>query len=153
MAASSKPTMSMITAIRDYVTKMVTDVAGMKVLVMDAETTGIVSMVYTQTQILQVRTCVRAAFPCATNPCLRAITARGVSHRCHREGAHRQDAAPEGGVLCASDAREHPAAAGARRATAALSLCASARSPLPCRVCRRSSRSQSTASTTSSLPT
>ncbi len=47
----------MITAIRDYITKMVTDVQGMKVLVMDAETTGIVSMVYTQTQILQVRTC------------------------------------------------------------------------------------------------
>ncbi len=56
MAASSKQPLSMITAIRDYVTKMVTDVAGMKVLVMDAETTGIVSMVYTQTQILQVRT-------------------------------------------------------------------------------------------------
>mmetsp|Transcript_29643 Transcript_29643/g.75321 ORF Transcript_29643/g.75321 Transcript_29643/m.75321 type:complete len:637 (-) Transcript_29643:127-2037(-) len=53
MAASSKQPLSMITAIRDYVTKMVTDVAGMKVLVMDAETTGIVSMVYTQTQILQ----------------------------------------------------------------------------------------------------
>ena len=127
MAASSKPTMSMITAIRDYVTKMVTDVAGMKVLVMDAETTGIVSMVYTQTQILQVRTCVRAAFPCATNPCLRAITARGVSHRCHREGAHRQDAAPEGGVLCAPDGREHPTAAGTRCATAALPRGASAR--------------------------
>ena len=79
MAASSKP-LSMITAIRDYVTKMVTDVSGMKVLVMDAETTGIVSMVYTQTQILQVRTCARAAFPCATDPCLCAITARGLSH-------------------------------------------------------------------------
>ena len=36
MAASSKQPLSMITAIRDYVTKMVTDVAGMKVLVMDA---------------------------------------------------------------------------------------------------------------------
>ena len=126
-ASSSAKPLSMITAIRDYVTKMVTDVAGMKVLVMDAETTGIVSMVYTQTQILQVRTCVRAAFPCATDPCLRAITARGVSHRRYREGTHRQDAAPEGGVLCASDAREHPAAAGARRATAALPVCASAR--------------------------
>ena len=52
MGSSTKP-LSMITAIRDYVTKMVTDVSGMKVLVMDAETTGIVSMVYTQTQILQ----------------------------------------------------------------------------------------------------
>ena len=32
---------------------MASDVSGMKVLVMDAETTGNVSMVYTQTQILQ----------------------------------------------------------------------------------------------------
>ena len=44
---------SIIQALRDYVTKMVADVSGMKVLVMDSETTGIVSMVYTQTQILQ----------------------------------------------------------------------------------------------------
>jgi len=35
------------------VARMVTDVAGMKVLIMDQETTGIVSMVYTKTQILQ----------------------------------------------------------------------------------------------------
>ena len=68
----------MITAIRDYVTKMVTDVAGMKVLVMDAETTGIVSMVYTQTQILQVRLYARRRFLALTS--LRALTARGVSH-------------------------------------------------------------------------
>ena len=53
MASSSKP-LSMIAAVREYVTKMVTEVQGMKVLVMDSETTGIVSMVYTQTQILQV---------------------------------------------------------------------------------------------------
>ena len=43
----------MIHAVRDYVSRMASDVSGMKVLVMDAETTGIVSMVYTQTQILQ----------------------------------------------------------------------------------------------------
>ena len=46
--------LSMISAARDYVARMVTDVAGMKVLIMDQETTGIVSMVYTKTQILQV---------------------------------------------------------------------------------------------------
>lgn len=43
----------MVAAVRDYVTKMVSDVHGMKVLIMDAETTQIVSLVYTQTQILQ----------------------------------------------------------------------------------------------------
>ena len=58
MAASSsqqarKPTVSCIQSVRDYVSRMASDVSGMKVLVMDAETTGIVSMVYTQTQILQ----------------------------------------------------------------------------------------------------
>lgn len=57
MAASSsaarKPTISCIQSVRDYVSRMASDVSGMKVLVMDAETTGIVSMVYTQTQILQ----------------------------------------------------------------------------------------------------
>ena len=47
--------LSVVQAVRDYVSKMVSDVGGMKVLVMDADTTGIVSMVYTQTQILQVR--------------------------------------------------------------------------------------------------
>jgi vacuolar protein sorting-associated protein 45 len=43
----------LIDVVRDYVAHMVTNVNGMKVLVMDAETTGVVSMVYTQTQILQ----------------------------------------------------------------------------------------------------
>ena len=42
-----------IQTIRDYVSRMCTDVPGMKVLVMDTETTGIVSMVFTQTQVLQ----------------------------------------------------------------------------------------------------
>ena len=62
MASSSrvgapKVSLSVIQTVRDYVTKMASDpiVSGMKVLVMDTETTGIVSMVYTQTQILQVR--------------------------------------------------------------------------------------------------
>ena len=47
-----RSTVSCIQAVRDYITKMASE-TGMKVLVMDAETTGIVSMVYTQTQILQ----------------------------------------------------------------------------------------------------
>lgn len=45
--------LSVTKAARDYVSRMVTDVAGMKVLVMDSETTGFVSIVYTKTQILQ----------------------------------------------------------------------------------------------------
>jgi len=54
MAASSRAAKSsVIQSVRDYVSRMASDVSGMKVLVMDAETTGIVSMVYTQTQILQ----------------------------------------------------------------------------------------------------
>lgn len=40
-------------AIRDYVTKMITDTPGMKVLLLDEETTPIVSLVYTQSEILQ----------------------------------------------------------------------------------------------------
>ena len=53
-ASSSKRTgTSVVQSVRDYVSRMATDVSGMKVLVMDAETTGMVSMVYTQTQILQ----------------------------------------------------------------------------------------------------
>ena len=51
----AKQSVCVIQATREYVARMATDVVGMKVLVMDAETTGIVSMVYTQTQILQAR--------------------------------------------------------------------------------------------------
>ena len=55
MASTSrgKNSLSLIQSVRDYVSRMASDVSGMKVLVMDAETTGMVSMVYTQTQILQ----------------------------------------------------------------------------------------------------
>ena len=53
MQASARVGKSVIGAVRDYVSRMVSDVPGMKVLVMDHCTTGIVSMVYTQTQILQ----------------------------------------------------------------------------------------------------
>lgn len=41
------------TVVRDYVTRVVTAVSGMKALVLDRETTAIVSMVSTQSQILQ----------------------------------------------------------------------------------------------------
>ncbi|KAL6067570.1 vacuolar protein sorting-associated protein 45 [Balamuthia mandrillaris] len=45
--------MNVVQAIQDYITKMVESVSGMKVLVMDKETTGIVSLVYSQSQMLQ----------------------------------------------------------------------------------------------------
>lgn len=46
--------MNTITAVKQYVTKMVEDSgSGMKVLLLDKETTGIVSMVYSQSEILQ----------------------------------------------------------------------------------------------------
>ena len=52
--STSKASMSCIQSVRDYISRMASEVSGMKVLIMDQETTGIVSMVYTQTQILQV---------------------------------------------------------------------------------------------------
>ncbi|XP_020600895.1 vacuolar protein sorting-associated protein 45-like [Orbicella faveolata] len=46
--------MNVILAVKQYVTKMIEDSGpGMKVLLMDKETTGIVSMVYTQSEVLQ----------------------------------------------------------------------------------------------------
>jgi len=45
--------MNVVQAVQDYITKMITNIPGMKVLLLDKETTGIVSMVYTQSQILQ----------------------------------------------------------------------------------------------------
>ncbi|XP_074639862.1 vacuolar protein sorting-associated protein 45-like [Acropora palmata] len=46
--------MNVILAVKLYVTKMIEDCGpGMKVLLMDKETTGIVSMVYTQSEVLQ----------------------------------------------------------------------------------------------------
>eukprot|EP01087_Luapelamoeba_hula_P003470 TRINITY_DN13278_c0_g1_i1.p1 TRINITY_DN13278_c0_g1~~TRINITY_DN13278_c0_g1_i1.p1 ORF type:complete len:564 (+),score=111.57 TRINITY_DN13278_c0_g1_i1:78-1769(+) len=45
--------MDVVQAVQDYVTKMVESVAGMKVLIMDKETAGIVSMVYSQSAVLQ----------------------------------------------------------------------------------------------------
>ena len=79
MASSSraKVSLSVIQSVRDYVARMANDVNGMKVLVMDAETTGIVSMVYTQTQILQVRASVRRRAP--PRPVRLATPRRGPS--------------------------------------------------------------------------
>eukprot|EP00794_Sanderia_malayensis_P009881 gene9882-10891_t len=46
--------MNVILAVKQYVTKMIEDSGpGMKVLLMDKETTGIISMVYSQSEILQ----------------------------------------------------------------------------------------------------
>jgi len=45
--------MNAIQAIQDYITKMISNIPGSKVLLLDKETTGIVSMVYSQSQILQ----------------------------------------------------------------------------------------------------
>nr|KAF6398382.1 vacuolar protein sorting 45-like protein [Rousettus aegyptiacus] len=46
--------MNVVFAVKQYVSKMIEDSGpGMKVLLMDKETTGIVSMVYTQSEILQ----------------------------------------------------------------------------------------------------
>eukprot|EP00126_Sphaerothecum_destruens_P002513 Sdes_comp15942_c0_seq1m5085 len=45
--------MNIVFACKEYLTKIFNDISGMKVLLVDAETTGIVSMVYTQSEILQ----------------------------------------------------------------------------------------------------
>lgn len=45
--------MNVIQAIQFYINNMVSNIQGMKVFLLDKETTGIVSMVYTQSQILQ----------------------------------------------------------------------------------------------------
>ncbi|KAM9970538.1 hypothetical protein ACTFIW_008487 [Dictyostelium discoideum] len=45
--------MDVIASIQEYINKILTNIQGMKVLVLDKETAGIVSMVYTQSEILQ----------------------------------------------------------------------------------------------------
>lgn len=45
--------MNVIQAIQDYITKMIGTVPGMKVFLMDKDTAGIVSIVFSQSQILQ----------------------------------------------------------------------------------------------------
>ena len=51
-SASSPDGKSIIRATRHYVDRMLKEVSGMKIMLLDTETTGILSMVYTQTQIL-----------------------------------------------------------------------------------------------------
>jgi len=45
--------MDVVKAVRDYVGRMCDEVSGMKVLLLDGQTTGVVSIVYSQTEILQ----------------------------------------------------------------------------------------------------
>ena len=45
--------MSVITAVHDYVTSILNRVEGMKILLVDSETVGIISMVLSQSQILE----------------------------------------------------------------------------------------------------
>ena len=45
--------MDLVALIRSYVERMLADVPGMKVLLLDAETTKIVSTVYSQSEILE----------------------------------------------------------------------------------------------------
>jgi len=45
--------MNVIQAVQDYITKMITNIQGMKVLLLDKDTVGIVSIVYSRSQILQ----------------------------------------------------------------------------------------------------
>lgn len=50
----SKATMNTVLAIRQYVDKMIQDCGpGMKILLMDANSTGVISMVYSQSDIMQ----------------------------------------------------------------------------------------------------
>jgi len=51
------PKMNVIQAIQDYITKMVSSAPGMKCLLLDKETAGIVSMVFSQSQIIQKEVC------------------------------------------------------------------------------------------------
>ncbi|GAV58819.1 Sec1 domain-containing protein [Cephalotus follicularis] len=45
--------MVLVTAVRDYINRMLQDISGMKVLILDSQTVGIVSVVYSQSELLQ----------------------------------------------------------------------------------------------------
>ncbi|KAI3990864.1 hypothetical protein MKX01_026048 [Papaver californicum] len=45
--------MVLISALRDYVTRMLHDISGMKVLILDSQTVSIVSVVFSQSELLQ----------------------------------------------------------------------------------------------------
>eukprot|EP00051_Salpingoeca_urceolata_P002056 m.46588 g.46588 ORF g.46588 m.46588 type:complete len:581 (-) comp11870_c0_seq2:255-1997(-) len=52
-AVEDVPGMNVVKAIRDYIKKMVSEQSGMKVLLLDEHTTSVVSIVYSQSEILQ----------------------------------------------------------------------------------------------------
>ncbi|EEF36232.1 vacuolar protein sorting-associated, putative [Ricinus communis] len=45
--------MVLVTAVRDYINRMLQDISGMKVLILDSQTVSIVSVVYSQSELLQ----------------------------------------------------------------------------------------------------
>lgn len=45
--------MALVSAVRDYVNRMLQDISGMKVLILDSQTVSIVSVVYSQSDLLQ----------------------------------------------------------------------------------------------------
>nr|GMC69631.1 vacuolar protein sorting-associated protein 45 homolog [Ipomoea batatas] len=45
--------MAVVTAVRDYVNRMLQDISGMKVLILDSDTVSIVSVVYSQSDLLK----------------------------------------------------------------------------------------------------
>ncbi|XWS21731.1 hypothetical protein CRYUN_Cryun30bG0079800 [Craigia yunnanensis] len=45
--------MVLVSAVRDYVNRMLLDISGMKVLILDSQTVSIVSVVYSQSELLQ----------------------------------------------------------------------------------------------------
>ncbi|CAK7346832.1 unnamed protein product [Dovyalis caffra] len=47
------PKMVLVSAARDYVNRMLQDISGMKVLILDSQTVSIVSVVYSQSELLQ----------------------------------------------------------------------------------------------------
>ncbi|GMH01037.1 hypothetical protein Nepgr_002876 [Nepenthes gracilis] len=46
--------MVLVTAVRDYINHMLQDISGMKVLILDSETVSIVSVVYSQSELLRM---------------------------------------------------------------------------------------------------
>eukprot|EP00249_Psilotum_nudum_P018464 c26818_g1_i2 orf=120-1817(+) len=45
--------MVLVSAVRDYVTRMLSDIAGMKVLILDSQTVSIISVAFSQSELLQ----------------------------------------------------------------------------------------------------
>ena len=51
--AAAEDAAGILTSTRVYIDRMLNEVTDMKIMLLDTETTGILSMVYTQTQVLQ----------------------------------------------------------------------------------------------------